>query len=191
MIPGAANNGRILFPLPALGSSSMAMLRWVDSFILSTSLPSGVTIATKSAVEDSNWEIIKAHAVTLPNNDPVARFFHRQLTADVAAIAGEPVKPSYVYLASYQPRAILKKHTDREQCEFSVTLCLDYSPEPHCATPWPLHLHKKSGTVTVFQGDRGCLALPRPPVPALARCSAPRAHVHFDLLSLYPRRLCG
>ncbi len=85
------------------------------------------------------------------HNDPVACFFHYQLAAAVTAFAGEPVKPSYVYLASYQPGAILKKHTDREQCEFSVTLCLDYSPEPRDATPWPLHLHKKSGMVNVFQ----------------------------------------
>jgi hypothetical protein len=67
-----------------------------------------------------------------------------------------------VYLASYQPGADLERHTDRAQCDFSVTLCLDYSPEPRNATPWPLYLHKKSGKVTVFQaiGDallyRGC-----------------------------------
>ncbi len=108
----------------------------------------------------------------IAHNEPVARFFHRQLTAAVTAFAGEPVKPSYVYLASYQPGAILAKHTDREQCEFSVTLCLDYSPEPRGATPWPLHLHKESGIVTVFQamGDallyRGCqLPHSRDPLP--------------------------
>jgi hypothetical protein len=98
----------------------------------------------------------------ISHNDPVARFFHQQLTSAVTAFAGEPVKPSYVYLASYQPGAVLEKHTDRVQCEFSLTLCLDYSPEPRHATPWPLHLHKASGTVTVYQaiGDallyRGC-----------------------------------
>jgi hypothetical protein len=86
------------------------------------------------------------------HNESIARFFHRQLTATVSAIAGEPVKPSYVYMASYQPGAILKKHTDREQCEFSITLCVDYSPEPRRATPWPLHLHTRSSVVTVFQG---------------------------------------
>jgi len=96
------------------------------------------------------------------HNEPVARFFHRRLTGAVSAIAGEPVKPSYVYMASYQPGAILKKHTDREQCEFSITLCLDYAPEPRVATPWPLRLHLESGQVTVYQalGDalvyRGC-----------------------------------
>ena len=95
-------------------------------------------------------------------NDPVGQFFHQQLTASMSAFAGEPLKPSYVYLASYQSGAVLEKHTDREQCDFSVTLCLDYAPEPRNATPWPLQLHKKSGTVKVFQaiGDallyRGC-----------------------------------
>src|SRR5262249_38823691 len=72
--------------------------------------------------------------------DPVARFFHRQLGSAVSAIAQEPVKPSYVYLASYQPGAMLEKHTDREQCEFSITFCVDYAPEPRNATPWPLQL---------------------------------------------------
>jgi hypothetical protein len=95
-------------------------------------------------------------------NDPVARFFHQQLAAAVSTFAGQPVKPSYVYLGSYQPGATLEKHTDREQCDFSVSLCLDYAPEPRQATPWPIHLHKQSGKVTVFQaiGDallyRGC-----------------------------------
>lgn len=95
-------------------------------------------------------------------NDPVCQFFHRQLTAAMSAFAGEPLKPSYVYLASYQAGAVLEKHTDREQCDFSATFCLDYAPEPRDATPWPLELHKKSGTVRVFQaiGDallyRGC-----------------------------------
>jgi len=85
------------------------------------------------------------------HNESVARFFHHQLTPAVSALAGEPVKPSYVYMAAYQPGAILEKHTDREQCEFSITLCIDYSPEPRYATPWPLHLHTEAGTVTVFQ----------------------------------------
>jgi hypothetical protein len=86
------------------------------------------------------------------HNESVACFFHHQLTSAVSEMTGEPVKPSYVYLASYQAGAELEKHTDREQCEFSLTLCLDYSPEPRNATPWPLYLHTSCGKVTVFQG---------------------------------------
>lgn len=84
-------------------------------------------------------------------NEPVARFFHRQIAAWVTAVAGVPVKPSYVYLASYLGGAELRKHTDRAQCEFSVTLCLDFSPEPELETPWPIRLDTAHGTVTVHQ----------------------------------------
>ncbi|MGD1078647.1 MAG: hypothetical protein ABR881_10045 [Candidatus Sulfotelmatobacter sp.] len=84
-------------------------------------------------------------------NEPVARFFHHDIAATLSAIAGESLKPSYVYLASYLSGAELKKHTDREQCEFSVTLCLDFSPEPPLATPWPIRLNTPNGTVTVYQ----------------------------------------
>jgi hypothetical protein len=84
-------------------------------------------------------------------NDPVARFFHRQIAIPLSAVAGEPVKPSYVYLASYLSGAELRKHIDREQCEFSITLCLDFSPEPTLATPWPIRLDTPTGTVTVYQ----------------------------------------
>jgi hypothetical protein len=120
-------------------------------------------------------------------NDPVARFFHQQLTAAIAAFAGEPLKPSYVYLASYKAGAILEKHTDREQCDFSVTLCLDYSPEPRNATPWPIHLHKKSGKVIVFQaiGDallyRGC-QLPH------SRDCLPQGHTSTSIFFHYVRQ---
>jgi hypothetical protein len=84
-------------------------------------------------------------------NEPVARFFHRDIAATLAAVAGESLKPSYVYLASYLSGAELKRHTDRAQCEFSVTLCLDFSPEPSLATPWPIRLDVPTGTVTVYQ----------------------------------------
>jgi hypothetical protein len=84
-------------------------------------------------------------------NEAVARFFHHDITTTLSAVAGEPIKPSYVYLASYLSGAELKKHTDREQCEFSVTLCVDFAPEPQLATPWPIRLDTSTGRVTVYQ----------------------------------------
>ena len=85
------------------------------------------------------------------HNEPVARFFHLQLAGVVEQLVGQPVKPSYVYFASYQSGAKLQRHADREQCEFSLTFCLDYSPEPDKATPWPLHLETSRGPVAVEQ----------------------------------------
>jgi hypothetical protein len=98
----------------------------------------------------------------ITHNQSVLRFFHHQLTATMSAVAGEPVKPSYVYMGAYQGGATLEQHTDRPQCDFSLTFCLDYSPEPKLETPWPIELHPASGKVTVYQaiGDglfyRGC-----------------------------------
>jgi hypothetical protein len=85
------------------------------------------------------------------HNEPVARYFHHQLACVVSAIVGEPVKPSYVYLAAYLSGAELKKHTDREQCEFSVTLCMDFSPEPEHASPWPIRVDTPEGSATIYQ----------------------------------------
>jgi hypothetical protein len=84
-------------------------------------------------------------------NDPVLKFFHQQLTPALSDIAGEMLKPSYTYMASYLKGAELPKHTDRLQCEFTVSLCLDFAPEPVGQTPWPLHLDTPDGTITVFQ----------------------------------------
>ena len=85
------------------------------------------------------------------HNDPVARFFHYQIARRISELAGNPLKPSYVYMASYLSGAELKKHTDREQCEYSVTFCLDFSPEPLLATPWPIQLDTATGSITVYQ----------------------------------------
>lgn len=85
------------------------------------------------------------------HNEPVARFFHHQIARTLSAVAGQPLKPSYVYMASYLAGADLKKHTDREQCEFSITLCLDFSPEPRLATSWPISMDTANGKVTVYQ----------------------------------------
>jgi hypothetical protein len=85
------------------------------------------------------------------HDESVARFFHHQIAKAISAVVGEAIKPSYVYLASYLSGAELKKHIDRQQCEFSVTLCLDFSPEPQLATSWPICLDTPEGTVTVHQ----------------------------------------
>jgi len=85
------------------------------------------------------------------HNESVAQFFHHQLTKAVADLVGEPVKASYVYFSSYLGGADLEKHLDRPQCEFSLTLQLDYAPEPTGATPWPLYLDVPAGKVTVYQ----------------------------------------
>ncbi|TMQ27151.1 MAG: hypothetical protein E6J90_03115 [Deltaproteobacteria bacterium] len=88
----------------------------------------------------------------IAHNEAVARFFHHQLAGVVSRVAGAPVKPSYTFLASYLDGAVLPEHVDRPQCEYSITLLIDFSPEPARESPWPIHLHGEHGIVTVHQG---------------------------------------
>jgi hypothetical protein len=91
------------------------------------------------------------------HNEPLSRFFHRRLADLVGELAGEPMKPSYAFFAKYTPGAVLEPHRDREQCAVSVSLLLDYEPEPDDLSPWPLWLARggglpPSGAVAVHLG---------------------------------------
>jgi hypothetical protein len=107
------------------------------------------------------------------HNESVARFFHHQIASAVSAVVGEAIKPSYVYVASYLSGAELKKHIDRQQCEFSVTLCLDFSPEPELATSWPIRLDTREGAVTVYQALGDALVYRGTEVPHYRHVLAP------------------
>jgi len=96
------------------------------------------------------------------HNEDVARFMHRQLTYAISDISRAALKPSYAYFVSYMNGAELEKHVDRKQCEYSITTCIDASPEPEDESPWPIELEVEQGTAKVYQsiGDallyRGC-----------------------------------
>ena len=85
------------------------------------------------------------------HNQGVAAFFHCQLTRAVTDIAHTLVRPSYSYLAGYESGAVLDRHTDREQCEYSITMCIDATPEPEQQAPWPLHLDVTEGALRIWQ----------------------------------------
>jgi len=87
----------------------------------------------------------------LKHNETVARFFHYQLTDVVSQVVGEPVQPSFTFICSYHGGAELSRHTDREQCEFTVSLCVDFIPEPQDVTSWPLYMETRGGRVVIEQ----------------------------------------
>jgi hypothetical protein len=84
-------------------------------------------------------------------NESVARFVQHQLTHAVSDVLARRVKTTYAYVAVYQSGSILERHTDREQCEYTITLCLDATPEPIGPCSWPINLDTPRGTVRVFQ----------------------------------------
>ncbi len=85
------------------------------------------------------------------HNEPVASFFHRQLTQAIGDATGALVQPSYSYVTLYQGGAALDPHTDREQCEYTLSLHFDSTPEPEAQTPWPLELMTAEGALSVWQ----------------------------------------
>lgn len=90
------------------------------------------------------------------HNEPLARFFHLRFGGLVSELAGEPMKPSYVFFGTYTAGAVLEPHRDREQCALSVSLLVDYQPEPDDLSPWPLWLSRddvapRSGATAIRQ----------------------------------------
>jgi hypothetical protein len=75
------------------------------------------------------------------HNDVLSRYFHFQLAPLISRMVGETVKPSYVYSATYLEDAILKPHTDRPQCEFTMSFQVNFEPsQPNGVSSWALCL---------------------------------------------------
>jgi len=80
--------------------------------------------------------------------DPIAHFFHEQLAGHITAIAEQPLKPSFCFFASYRAGSVLPAHLDREQCEYAVSIQVDFSPDPEDVSPWPLYVQPPNSSVT-------------------------------------------
>lgn len=100
--------------------------------------------------------VMKPNCLLVPNrkfihNQEYCHFMHFQLNAVLAQITQEPTKPSFSYLAYYMPGSILKKHIDRDQCKWNVSMPLYVNEKFDKA--WPIYLQRdandESSTVEV------------------------------------------
>ena len=74
-------------------------------------------------------------------NEPLAMQFHKNFTRIMSKIVCSEIVPTYCYAASYREGAELQPHTDRKQCEFSISLQVDYQPnQEDQSSPWNLNL---------------------------------------------------
>lgn len=85
------------------------------------------------------------------HNDPVSVWLHTRLCPAVAPILPITVRPSYAYLVSYLEGADLPRHTDREQCEYTLSMAVDASPYVSRDGAWPLHLQLGAGDSMVSE----------------------------------------
>jgi predicted 2-oxoglutarate/Fe(II)-dependent dioxygenase YbiX len=117
-----------------------------------------------------------------------------ELTPEISKQSGLTVLPTYSYIRVYQTGDDLKRHSDRDSCEVSVTLNLNSDCE------WPIYIERPDGTtvsVTMQPGDAmlylGCRADHwRNPIPG-SKCiqvflhyvnsDGPRSSFYFDKAS--------
>ena len=70
-------------------------------------------------------------------------------------ITGEELVPQYSYYRLYNKGSELKRHTDRESCEISLTLCLGY--DSHYS--WPIWFKDRDGNEIPIETDRGDMVI--------------------------------
>lgn len=70
------------------------------------------------------------------HNEPFSRFLHYETLPLIEKITGKKLKPTYTYLSSYTKDSDLPPHTDREDCEFTVSLLINKDKD------WPIYAHK-------------------------------------------------
>lgn len=98
------------------------------------------------------------------HNEPLMQLLHRELLKAVNQIVPQAVKSSYSFLSRYQAGAVLPRHTDRELCEWNLSLVLDLQPESEKEETWPIYLETQTnkaqaiyleiGDGVLYQGTR-------------------------------------
>ena len=82
---------------------------------------------------DKQSKRYKAH------NESLCRFMHYELLPLAEKIVGIPLEPTYTYLSCYKKGCDLPAHTDRPECEYTVSFIID-KPEDF---EWLIYLHKE------------------------------------------------
>lgn len=86
------------------------------------------------------------------HNEPLNRFVHAQINRVVTQVTPAPTKPSFCFFTFYKRGSRLKRHVDRPQCRWNMSLQLDARP---ATTPWPLGIEVdgKKHLITLGNGD--------------------------------------
>ena len=84
------------------------------------------------ALGDRQSNRYKAH------NEPMSRFLHYECLPLIERIVGKSMKPTYTYLSSYVKGANLPPHTDRPDCEYTVSFVVDKPDNFN----WNIYVHK-------------------------------------------------
>ncbi len=84
--------------------------------------------------------------------DPAFDMAMAMSTQDISHIVGKNLIPQYTYARIYKKGSVLERHSDRPECQYSVTLSLGGEYEK----PWPIWIKDyagKSHEVPLDEGD--------------------------------------
>lgn len=87
------------------------------------------------------------------HNEPLARRLHHEFVDLVGFLVGQVVKASYCYSVIYRAGSELTRHTDRPQCEWTISLLVGSKPRGS-ARDWPIYFELPTRRVSV-KLDRG------------------------------------
>jgi hypothetical protein len=85
------------------------------------------------------------------HNELMSVWLHGQLLWFIQQLIPDPIKVSYAYFACYVAGASLPRHVDREQCEYTLSLTLDISPDLGRRAAWPLYVEAATGRAIAFR----------------------------------------
>ena len=93
----------------------------------------------KENIQNNVWPLgdkqsnrYKAH------NEAFSRFLHYEILPLIEKITNKKLCPTYTYLSCYVKGADLPGHTDRQDCEYTVSFIIDKPKD----TTWNIYLHK-------------------------------------------------
>lgn len=79
------------------------------------------------------------------HNEPLITLLQQTLMPSISKITGQALRPSFCYLSHYLPGAQLKRHTDRPQCVWNLSLHISSERSAHSPDAWPLCLETRHG----------------------------------------------
>jgi len=79
------------------------------------------------------------------HNEPFSSWLHHQTESLISQAIPQAIKCSYSYVAAYTSGATLERHTDRIQCEYTLTLAIDATPTFALSEAWPLYINLPDG----------------------------------------------
>ena len=86
---------------------------------------------------DKQSKRFKAH------NEPMSRLLHYEMLPLIEHIVGKPLEPTYTYLSCYVKDSDLPAHTDRADCEYTVSYIINKPTNEN----WPIYFHTKKQPV--------------------------------------------